>query len=55
VAILITGGIYHTETSDYVADLSNRSYGSGRGASLVGSVRRAGFRHAGWTPCVRSD
>jgi hypothetical protein len=42
VAVLITGGIYRTEISNYIADLSNGSYGSGGGPSLFGSVRSVG-------------
>jgi hypothetical protein len=42
VAVLIAGAIYHAEVTDYIADLSNGSYGSGGGSSLVGSVRSVG-------------
>jgi len=42
IAALIVGGIYHEDVSEYFADLSSGSYGSGGGSSMVGSMRDMG-------------
>lgn len=42
VAALFVGSIYHTEITDYVADLSNGSYGSGGGPSVLSSMQSVG-------------
>lgn len=42
VAALLVGSIYHTEISDYVADLSYGSYSSGGGSSVLSSMQSVG-------------
>lgn len=42
VAALIVGGIYHTEVSKYLADLTGGSSNSGSATSVVHSMQRMG-------------
>lgn len=42
IAAVIVGGVYHTEISDYFADLSSGSASYGGGSSVVGSMRSMG-------------
>jgi len=42
-AAVIAGVVYHEEITDYVADVSNGSYGAS-GPSLVGTVQSVGSK-----------
>ena len=42
IAALVVGGIYHTEVSEYVADLTDGSSSTGSGTSVVDSMRDMG-------------
>lgn len=42
IALLIVGGIYHEEVSDYVADLTSGSGGSGSVTSIADSASDMG-------------
>lgn len=43
-AALLVGSIYHTEISDYVADLTNGSYSFGNGPSVLSSMQSVGAK-----------
>ena len=42
IAALVAGGIYHTEVSEYVADLTDGSSSSGSVTSVADSMRDMG-------------
>ncbi len=42
IAALVVGGIYHTEVSEYVADLTDGSSSSGSVTSVAASMRDMG-------------
>lgn len=42
VALLVVGGIYHTEVADWVANWNDGTSYSGGGPSIVGSMRDMG-------------